>query len=209
MKKAIATLFLVASLSSYSQNENSIFQSKPNRFKFYFNGSFGLYLPINAAKTLAKSGAVYTFQFQTNYKDNYFTRLFFDQYNVNYKDNFVINNLKFNIDDNVITNTLGLDLGYTFKESKKLSPFVYIGAGYASMRTPNIEYSPLQNTLNTFTESKSFITFRGGVGLEYEFSRYFVIYLETNYSTIPFKTNLSDKPLNGIMTLIGFKTPLQ
>ena len=209
MKNTITTLLLLATFSSFSQNISDNSQTKPKRFEFYFNGSFGLYFPTKASNALAKSGAVYTFQFQTNYKDNYFTRLFFDQYNVNYKDNFSINNLNFNIDDNVLTNTLGLDFGYTFIDSKKCSSYVFVGAGYAMMRTPAIQYDAAQNNVKTFSESNSFATFRGGVGVEYEFSRYFIIYLETNYSTIPYKTNLSDKPLNGIMTLIGFKTPLQ
>lgn len=179
------------------------------RFEYYFNGSYGIYLPKDASGALAKSGIVYTFQFQAYFKHNYFARLFFDQYNVNYKENKNFNGTTLNIDDNLVTNTYGLDLGYTFIESHKLSPYIYVGGGAATIKAPNLEFNESTNTLNSSSSSESFLTYRVGVGLEYEISKLFIISFESQYSSIPYETNLSDKQLNGVMTLIGFKTSLQ
>lgn len=196
----IAVLCLISS-SAFSQNEN--------RFKFYFNGSFGIYLPSKAESALSKNGSVFTFQFQTNYKDNYFTRIYFDQSNLNYRDNVVINGLNASIDDYVQTNAYGLDIGYSLFETRKLSYFAYVGGGLATMHVPIIRYDQTINTIESFKSNKNFLNLRGGVGVEYEFSKIFILYLETQYSSIPFKTDVSNKQLNGITTLIGFKTPLQ
>ena len=108
---SVLTILFFLSLKSFSQNEK--------RFKYYFNGSFGLYLPSKVDDALSKNGSVYTFQFQTNYKDNYFTRLYFDQSNINYSDKVISNGLNVRIDDYVQTNSYGLDIGYSFFEKKK------------------------------------------------------------------------------------------
>ncbi len=107
------------------------------------------------------------------------------------------------------TNTYGLDIGYSFFEKKKLSYFAYVGGGLAAMRVPIIRYDQTTNTIESFKSSKNFLNLRTGIGIEYEFNKFFILYFEAQYSSIPFKTDLSNKQLNGISTLIGFKTPLQ
>lgn len=198
---SIALLLVFSSLNALAQNEN--------RFKYYFNGAFGAYLPVKAQDALSKRGSVYTFQFQTNFKDNYFARFFFDQNNISYKDVANISGVNVSIDDYVQTNTFGIDIGYSFFEKSKLSYFVYLGAGTASLRVPIIGYNEEDNTGRISKSSKSFLNLRGGIGIEYEFSRVFILYLDVQYTSIPFKTDLSNKQLNGVTPIIGFKTPLQ
>ena len=198
-----ATVLILLAKSSYAQ------EKPERRFEYYFNTSFGLYLPNKAPKPLAKSGMVYTFQFQANFKHNYFARLYFDQYSVNYRDTRNINGLQAKIDDDLDTNTYGIDLGYTFIESSKFSPYVYLGGGFATMKTPVIDYNSAANTVTTSSSSKNFLNYRIGVGAEYEISKMFILTLETQYNSIPFKTDLDNKQLNGTMILIGFKTALQ
>ncbi len=198
----VAILFLIVT--------SSFAQEKPERrFEYYFNTSFGLYLPNNAPKPLAKSGMVYTFQFQVNFKHNYFGRLYFDQYSVNYRDTRNLNGLQAKIDDDLDTNTYGIDLGCTFIEASKFSPYVYFGGGFATMKTPIIDYNSAINTITTNRSSKNFLNYRIGLGAEYEISKMFILSLETQYNAIPFKTDLDNKQLNGIMILVGFKTALQ
>lgn len=95
MKKIeILSLLTTSLFCSKAQGVNQIIKPNklilnyPKRFDYYFNGSFGFYFPMNTAKTVASSGNIYTFQFQVNYKDNYFKSFCFDQYNVNYEDNY-------------------------------------------------------------------------------------------------------------------------
>lgn len=200
--------FIVAILGLISNI--AVAQEKPERrFEYYFNTSFGLYLPNDAPKALAKSGIVYTFQFQVNFKHNYFGRLYVDQYSVNYRDTRNLNGLQAKIDDDLDTNTYGIDLGYTFIEASKFSPYVYLGGGFATMKTPVIDYNLATNTVTTSRSSKNFLNYRIGLGAEYEISKMFILSLETQYNSIPFKTDLDNKQLNGTMILIGFKTALQ
>ena len=50
---------------------------------------------------------------------------------------------------------------------------------------------------------------RGGIGVDYEISHFFIVYLEGLYPSTLFKTVLDDHPLQGINLLIGFKTFLK
>lgn len=197
------TILILLAKSSYAQ------EKPERRFEYYFNTSFGLYLPNDAPKALSKSGMVYTFQFQVNFKHNYFGRLYVDQYSVNYRDTRNLNGLQAKIDDDLDTNTYGIDLGYTFIEASKFSPYVYLGGGFATMKTPVIDYNLATNTVTTSRSSKNFLNYRIGLGAEYEISKMFILTLETQYNSIPFKTDLDNKQLNGTMILIGFKTALQ
>jgi opacity protein-like surface antigen len=209
--KQTATVFILLFTANLSiaQQENKIIQTKPKRFEYYFNGAFGFYFPFNTTKTVASRGNVNTFQIQVNYKDYFFSRLCFDQYNVGYEDNVTINSLSTYIKDKVQTTYIGLDIGYTFHLGKMLSPFAYIGAGYTTMDVPTVSYDNIQNNLRIVTSTKSFLGLRGGIGAEYEFNKFFILYADAQYLSIPFKTDLSNKDLNGISLQIGFKTPLQ
>ena len=77
------------------------------------------------------------------------------------------------------------------------------------MNVPTVNYNATSNQLQIAKSSKSFIGLRTGIGVEYEFNRFFILYTDVQYLSIPFKTALSDKQLNGVSFQIGFKTPLQ
>lgn len=202
-------LLLLEGNSVLCQTENQIIQKNPKRFEYYFNGGFGLYFPTEVSTLLAKYGPVYSFQAQINYKHNYFTRFAFDQYNIGYSDNALINGQAFRISDKVQTLIIGFDFGYTFHATKRFSPFIYSGLGYASMDVPTVNYEKTTSAIEISSTQKPFLSLRGGMGGEYEFNKYLIVFAELQYLTIPFKTDISNKQLNGVSLQIGFKTPLQ
>jgi opacity protein-like surface antigen len=205
----ISVVFSISYSSLFCQTENQVIQTNPKRFRYYFNGGLGLYTPINQAKLLAKNGIVYSFQAQINYKDSYFIRLAFDQYNISYSNNTIINGLNIKINEKVQTLNIGVDYGYAFHLSKRFSPIVYLGIGYASMEAPTVKYDNTSNVVDVSIVKKAFVSFRGGVGGEYEFNKYFIISAEVQYLSIPFKTDIGNQQLNGLNFQISFKTPLQ
>lgn len=208
--KSVCFVFLFMKTSIvFCQNDNQIIQKNPKRFEYYFNGGFGLYFPTQASTVLARDGPVYSFQIQANYKHNYFTRLGFDQYNVGYVDNLNVDGINVSINDKVQTLNIGFDYGYTFHLSKKFSPFAYVGVGYASMEVPNVKYNLTSKAIDISNTRNPFLSLRGGVGGEFEFNKFFIVFTELQYLSIPFKTEIRNKELNGISFQIGFKTPLQ
>jgi hypothetical protein len=209
LKSIFFTLLLLKTDFVFCQTKNQIIQKNPKRFEYYFNGGFGIYFPTQESAILANNGPIYSFQIQVNYKHNYFTRLAFDQYNVGYNDDFNINGLNFKINDKVQTLNMGFDYGYTFHLFKKFSPFAYVGIGYASMEVPNVKYDISAKVLDISNTRNPFLSLRGGIGGEYEFNKFFIVFTELQYLSIPFKTDLSNKELNGVSFQIGFKTPLQ
>jgi opacity protein-like surface antigen len=209
LKSTFFSLLLLKTGYGFSQTDNQVIQKNPKRFEYYFNGGFGLYFPTQESAVLANNGPIYSFQFQVNYKHNYFTRLAFDQYNIGYADEAILNGLNVKIDDKVQTLNVGLDYGYTFHLSKRFSPFAYIGLGYASVEVPIIKYDISTKTTEISNTRNPFLSIRGGVGGEYEFNKFFIVFAELQYLSIPFKTDISNKELNGISFQIGFKTPLQ
>jgi opacity protein-like surface antigen len=208
-KSVYFMLLLLKTNFAFCQTKNQIIQNNPKRFEYYFNGGFGLYFPTQESAILENNGPIYSFQFQVNYKHNYFTRLAFDQYNVGYNDDVNINGLNVKINDKVQILNVGFDYGYTFNLSKKFSPFAYIGIGYASVEVPMVKYDFNSKVVDISNTRNPFLSLRGGVGGEYEFNKYFIVFTELQYLSIPFKTDISNKELNGISFQIGFKTPLQ
>jgi hypothetical protein len=209
----VISLIAIANLRVSAQENDSIYANKvvqksPRRFEYYFNGAFGFYFPTNAGN-LDSRGGINSVQFQVNYRDNFFSRLSFDLYNVGYTDNVNLNGINTFVQDKMQTTYIGLDLGYTGGIGKKLAWFAYGGVGLASMDVPLKEYNPATNTLRITTSTRNFLSYRGGAGFEYEFSRFFVVYIDAQYLSIQFKTDLSNQQLNGYSLQIGFKTPLQ
>jgi opacity protein-like surface antigen len=209
LKQLCFTLLLMKTGFAFCQDKNQVVQKNPKRFEYYFNGGFGLYFPTQKSAVLENNGPIYSFQVQINYKQNYFTRIAFDQYNVGYNDDIEINGLKIKINDKVQILNSGIDYGYTFHLFKKFAPFAYVGVGYASMEVPKISYDISAKTIDITNTRNPFLSLRGGVGGEYEFSKFFIVFAEFQYLSIPFKTDISNKELNGISFQIGFKTPLQ
>jgi hypothetical protein len=205
-KTPLACIMYLMCTCLYAQDS---LKKEIKRFEYYFNGGFGFYFPFATnTNALAKRGTVSTLQFQANYKGHYFSRFFFDQYNINYNDKASQNGIVTEIDQKVQTTALGLDFGYTF-DVKKFSPYAYIGAGLAMMDVPKIENFPQTSMLKIGTSTNNFLILRAGVGADFVISKLFIIYAEAQYLNIPFKTDLSDKSLQGLSIQLGFKTPFQ
>ncbi|PSL29002.1 outer membrane protein with beta-barrel domain [Chitinophaga ginsengisoli] len=181
---------------------------EPKRFKYYFNSGIGYYLPFESSKWLADRGAAYAFNFQCNYRDRYFTHLYFDMAVINYsKENTVVNNVASNFDYKLNANNVGLDIGYTLP-MKKVSPYIYAGLGLSFMDTPFIKPGSAANDIVFGTKTNAFFQYRGAIGVDYKISRYFILYLEAMYSSTAFKSVLDDQRLQGVSLILGFKTPL-
>jgi hypothetical protein len=209
LKKTIFfSCFMLKICPIFCQVDKQISQ-KMTPFEYYFNSGFGYYFPTNGRSLLAKSGAVYGFQVQVNYKKHFFMRLAFDQYRINYTDNLRVNGQNMTINDKVETLNIGFDFGYSGQLSKRFSTYGYMGAGNAAIQVPNLYYNALTNSIDFSTSEKDFLSFRGGLGGEFQISKVFIIFGELQYLSIPFKTEISDKQLNGVSCIIGFKTPLQ
>jgi hypothetical protein len=204
----IAALILKSAVV-LAQQETEATGHRSKIFKYYFNGAVGFYFPFGSVNALKQTGDVTAFQFEIDYKDNWFSRICFDQYDVGYEDRIQLNGLNTYINDKVSTMYIGLDIGYQFNKAKKLSGFLYGGGGFTSMNVPIARYDNVQNNLEITNSMKSFLGVRCGLGLAYTFSRIFILYSDIQYLTIPFKTELSNKQLKGVSLQIGFKTPLQ
>ncbi|MBC8033472.1 MAG: hypothetical protein H7Y03_04965 [Chitinophagaceae bacterium] len=209
--KLSAALLLIAGLffhyTAISQYNEPV-THKPARFKYYFNGAFGFYLPDNLSKSLANNGSITAANFQMNYHDNYFSRVFFDQLNIKYQANAVVNDVYTSINSKVSNTTFGVDLGYTFP-IRRLSPYIYGGAGMSILDVPIVKPDLLNNNVTYATSTKSFLNLRAGIGCDLEISKLFIIYVEGQFSSVPYKTVIDNRRLNGFSVLLGFKTPLQ
>jgi hypothetical protein len=209
LKKIIFfSCFMLKIYPIFCQVEKQI-SKKMTPFEYFFNSGFGYYFPTNGQPLLAKSGAVYGFQVQVNYKKRFFVRLAFDQYRINYTDNLKVNGQNLTINDKVETLDIGFDFGYSTKLSKRFSTYGYMGAGNAAIQVPNLHYNAPTNSIDFSTSEKDFLSFRGGWGGEFEISKVFIVFGELQYLSIPFRREIRDKHLDGVSCIIGFKTPLQ
>lgn len=201
-------LFLLKINVGFTQTDSNVINKKPSQLKYYSNSGFGIYFPIRSSEKLDKSGIIYNFQVQVNHKSHYFGRLTFDQFNIGYTDKAVINGLNIKIDNKLQTLNIGIDGGYTVDMNKKIALFAYIGIGYASVEIPKVDYNTATKIVDISSISKPFLSFRGGVGVDYKLIKSMIIFTDFQYLTIPFKTDISNKELNGISCQIGIKTPL-
>jgi hypothetical protein len=192
---------------SFCQKATETMQKNIKPFVLYSNGGYGKYFSTDKPIQLSQSGNIYFFQLQVNYKQNYFARLAFDQYSIDYSDNAIINGLAYKIKDKAQTTNLGVDFGYTVHLSKKISSFAYLGIGRAVMQVPTIRYDTATG-VDISIVKKPFLALRGGAGCEYKFDELFILYVDMQYLTIPFKTTINNKQLSGASFQIGFKTKL-
>jgi opacity protein-like surface antigen len=192
-----------------AQNLNDTLVNKMKHFELFSNGGYGQYFPLDRQLAFSQSSSVYFFQLQIQYKQHYFARLAFDQYSINYKENTQLNGLDFKINNKVQAVNFGIDFGYAFNVSKRISPFAYIGAGRVALQLPTIQYDKNTMLVDVSIAKQAFLSLRGGLGCEYEFNKYFIAFLETQYISIPLKKEISSKQLNGMSFIIGFKTRLQ
>jgi Outer membrane protein beta-barrel domain len=192
---------------SFCQKATETTQKSFKPFVFYSNGGYGKYFTTDKPIQLSNSGNIYFFQLQVNYKQNYFARFAFDQYSIDYSDNAIINGLLYKIKNKTQTTNVGMDLGYTVRLSKKVSSFAYLGIGRAVMHVPTIHYDTATG-VDISLVKKPFLSLRGGVGCEYKFDELFILYVDMQYLTIPFKAAINNKQLSGASFQIGFKTKL-
>jgi opacity protein-like surface antigen len=194
MGLVFSIIFFGDCLSSFSQRNIETVEEKDKKSELYSNGGYGKYFSLDKETKTGQGGNVYFFQIQINYKKNYFTRLAFDQYSMAFTEKINKNGLKFSINDKIQTTNLGIDIGYTFPLSKKVSPYIYVGAGGANMQVPVLQYDSTIAMAGISLAKKPFLSLRGGAGCDYEFTKMFIAFLEMQYLSIPFK--------------IGFKTLL-
>jgi hypothetical protein len=190
-----------------AQEKESV-DKEPTRFEYYFNSGFGYYFPLNNNEFLGDRGASYSFNIQVNYKSNYFIQGYFDMSTINYKkDKIVVNGVVSSLDYKLNANNIGLDFGYTLP-IKSFSPYAYIGAGVTFMDTPFIKSGTDSGEIIFGTKTKCFPQFNAAIGIDYEITRYFVLFGEIQYSSTFLKTSLDNQRLHGVSLLLGFKTPL-
>ncbi len=190
------------------ENDQTVVTKKPRRFEYYFNSGIGFYFPTGSSPFLTDKGEVYAFNLQLNYKGNYFSHLYMDSDVLKYRrENVPVNNTVATIDCKLNTVNIGLDLGYTFP-IKKLSPYVYGGAGVALIETPFLRGGSAPNEVTLGTEYKTFFQYRAAAGIDYELSRTYTVFLEAQYSGTAFKSAIDNRQLNGVSLMIGIRTPL-
>jgi opacity protein-like surface antigen len=176
---------------------------------YYFNGGIGLYLPTSTHGALHETGFASSFQFQVDYKKHYFSRLYLDQYNIAFSTKLTDNDgSQLTLKGKVPTTMIGLDAGYNW-HIKKFSPYIFTGAGIAITDVPILEQISKPGNTTLTTQSQSALSFRGGVGVDYKISRFFILYFESQLLSFPITTQIYNGNLNGISLQVGFKTPLQ
>lgn len=179
---------------------------KPSRFEYYFNGAVGIYYPTRGPKESDYSGDTFTFQFQINYKDHFFTRLFVDSYDIGYKNELVTQGITLAFNDRVQAINLGGDFGYAWLIGR-FSPYAYAGLGLALVNLPQIT-TAVGNRVQIDKPSIQAFAFRGGAGLDFEITKNFIVYMESQFLSIPDTSQLQQQALNGISFQMGIKTPL-
>jgi hypothetical protein len=178
-------------------------------FTFYSNSGFGLFVTSNNSKVLAGYGMNYNFQIQMNYKKQCFSRLQFDQYTLGYKTNLVSNGTNIQIGSKVNLSNVGIDFGNFINISKKITATPYAGIGFTVLTTPIAGYINSLNEIKFSSLTQSLLSWRYGASINYSYNRHLIIYTEIQYYSMPHKTNIENKPLNGYGIQLGFKTPLQ
>jgi hypothetical protein len=191
----------------HAQNDSAV-TPKPARMAWSFNATVGAYYPLGSFRTLSTSGQVYGFQFQGNYLRNLMVRLSVDQIVVPFQDNALIEGINFSIQSKLLTSFIGLDVGYYGNVTKRFAAFIYSGSGFALMDVPLQSYDRQANVVTQNLSSRMFVSWRGGLGAEFAFSRFFILSLEAQVMAIPFRTDLENKQLTGTSILLGFRTPL-
>ena len=186
--------------------KNMFAQSENKKISFSFNSGVGLYNPLIDNAKLASSGLLFSFQLQANYKTIYFSRLTFSQFSLSYKDNFKLNGLNINIEDRLETVNVGLDIGGVLFQKNKFRSYVYVGSGIATIYTPKINYDFQNSNFNLSKQINLYNSFDAGVGFEYQLHKLLIVSAEFEYRIIPFKIEVSNQQLNGIIAQINFKT---
>ncbi|MCA6381144.1 MAG: hypothetical protein IM606_12680 [Cytophagales bacterium] len=200
--KKIVLLLVVCWLTNVVVAQNKT----PSRFDYYFNGAVGIYYPTSGPEESDYAGNTFTFQFQVNYKDYFFTRIFVDSYDMGYKNELVTQGITLAFNDRVQAINLGGDFGYT-RLVGRFSPYAYLGLGLALVNLPQIT-TAIGSRVQIDKPSIQAFAFRAGGGFDFEITKNFILYSEVQYLSIPDLSSLQHQPLNGISAQVGIKTPL-
>ena len=181
-------------------------QSEAKKFRYTFNSGIGMYNPLIRDAKLASSGLLFSFQLQANYKTKYFSRIAFSQFSLDYKGSFKLNGLNIKMEDRLETLTLGIDLGYVFYQKNKFNSYAFLDTGVAAIYTPIITYDNGSTDFNISKQVNLFQLLNTGIGFEYKLHKLLILSAEFQYTDIPYKTDLSNTQLNGIISQLNFKT---
>jgi len=203
------TIFLISIFYFYQPLKAQEKTERARKLLYYFNGGIGVYIPMSTHGALGETGSVGSFQFQVDYKEHLFSRIYFDQYNIAFHTMFTTHDGSgMLIKGKVPTTAIGLEAGYSW-HIKRFSPYVYGGTGIAVTDVPFLEEDVASKNVTLTTDSQSSLAFRLGVGVNYKISKMFIIYFESQYLSFPIATQVYKGDLNGVSLQIGFKTPLQ
>jgi opacity protein-like surface antigen len=205
--KFFIMLMFIGALASTARAQNN---DDPTARKLYldFGGSVGLFLPFDQVKdqkTLKGSNAMTALQL--NYHRDYFAKLQFGQTTVNYKSQSTIGTINSGIDAKTNSTNLGLNIGYQHSFGS-WQPFILAGAGASFVDVPTASFDKTSNTVNYTTSSNTYTYINAGAGLNYKLSKWCIIYMEGQASTIPNLPQKSRTHLSGISAMIGIKAPL-
>lgn len=207
MKKylTLSAIILLAAIHTNAQLNDE----QPRKLSYFFNGGIGLYIPMKTHGALSQTGFASSFQFQVDYKKHFFGRLFFDQYNIAFHTTYATTDgSTLFISGKLPSSMPGLEIGYRW-HIKKLSPYIYAGTGVAITDVPFLEASETSNDVSLTSDSRSSLAVRGGAGVTYKLSKFFILYFESQLMTFPISTQIYHGNLDGICLQVGFKTPLQ
>lgn len=199
-------IILICAQISGAQND-TLKNGKLKVMQWYFNGSFGYYLPLENPTALADRGGFAGFNFEGVFKRRGFFNVAFDQGSINFETNVQSNGIYLNYKSRLRTTYITANVGYGLN-SKKLQPYVYAGLGLATVDSPVLKIDNNTKSISFTSTNKNFFTYRLDVGIIYYLNKLFILYADVQYSSIPFKTDLANKQLNGITLQLGFKTPL-
>ncbi|AYB31945.1 outer membrane beta-barrel protein [Chryseolinea soli] len=207
--KFILVFCLAVLLCITAGHAQSNTEEKHRKPSYYFNGGIGLYSPIKTHSALNETGFASSFQFQIDYKKHLFGRLFFDQYNISFHTMYTARDGATLFINGKLPSTIpGLEVGYRW-QIRKFSPYIYAGTGIAITDVPFLEESSTSKDVVLTSDSRSSFTYRGGVGVTVKLSKFFILYLESQYLSFPIATQVYNGTLDGVCLQFGFKTPLQ
>ena len=205
-KTIICSALLLLAMSAKAQVDST---EQKRKLLYYFNGGIGLYIPTSTHGALSETGFASSFQFQVDYKKHFFTRLYLDQYNISFLTDYTAQDgSSLDIKGKIPSTMIGLDIGYSLR-IKKFSPYAYAGAGIAITDIPYLEETSSSGNITLTSRSRSSLSFRTGVGIDYKINRFFILYFESQFLSFPISTQVYDGNLNGVSLQVGFKTPLQ
>ncbi|MFM8913363.1 MAG: outer membrane protein [Flammeovirgaceae bacterium] len=194
-------------VSNVTFDRDSLSENKrQSKFEYYLNGAVGAYFPTSSPEGSDYFGRTFTFQLQINYKDRYFTRLFIDSYDIGYKTTLLTQGITLAFNDRVQLFNLGGDFGYAWSVHR-FSPYAYAGIGLALVNLPQV-VSVNSTFVQVDKPTVQTLGVRAGAGFDFEISKTWIVFFESQFISIPDISLQQRQPLNGFSLQFGIKTPL-